>query len=282
MNGFTTPQEDGNDCEQGSTYGVAGTSHSRPNAVIYHVTKAFVTTVSFKCFTNTVEDYDGTVNGVTYNGQECCNEGRIHFLMQQGEVAQSYQYVDNQGDNRCNSKLKFKTQSNVGNHQYPRKTNRHYSLLNQFAANGSAHLFNTLNLEFAQFVTQVSHNLTTQAIIDNTGTNQYVFRSFFAFNVFQLDNAVAKIMFFHYITNFSNGYCLIEGQVHNATTGKVNAQVETFEQNGTNTDYQERNSDCKKDFPVFNDRKHYLDTSLAVSAFGAATPKIHGFLVKLV
>ena len=89
-------------------------------------------------------------------------------------------------------------------------------------------------------------------------------------------------MFFHYITNFSNSYCLIEGQVHNATTGKVNAQVKAFEQNGTNTDYQERNSDCKKDFPVFNDRKHYLDTSLAVSAFGAATPKIHGFLVKLV
>ena len=151
--------------------------------------------------------------------------------MQQGEVAQSYQYVDNQGDNRRNSKLKFKTQSDVGNHQNPRKTNRHYSLLNQFAANGSAYLFNTLNLELAQFVTQVSHNLTTQAIIDNTGTNQYVFRSFFTFNVFQLDNAVAKIMFFHYITNFSNGYCLIERQVHNATTGKVNAQVKAFEHN---------------------------------------------------
>ena len=109
MNGFATPQEDGNDCEQGSTYGVAGTSHSSPNAVIYHVTKAFVTTVSFKCFTNTVKDYDSTVDRVTYYGQECCNEGRIHFHMQQREVAQGYQYVDNQGDNRRNSKLKFKT-----------------------------------------------------------------------------------------------------------------------------------------------------------------------------
>ena len=109
MNGFATPQEDGNDCEQGGTYGVAGTSHGSPNAVIYHVTKAFVTTVSFKCFTNTVKDYDSTVDRVTYYGQECCNEGRIHFHMQQREVAQSYQYVNNQSDYCRNSKLKFKT-----------------------------------------------------------------------------------------------------------------------------------------------------------------------------
>ena len=272
MNGFATPQEDGNDCEQGSTYGVAGTSHSRPNAVIYHITKAFVTTMSFQRFTNTVKDYDSTVNGITYNGQECCNERRIKFHVQQGEVAQSYQYVDNQSDNRRNSKLKFKTHSNVGNHQYPRKHNRHYRLLNQFATNGCAYLFNTLNLEITQFSLQVGHNFTTQAIINNAGTNQHAFRSFFTVNVFQLDDGIAKVMLLHNITYFGNGYSLVEGQVHNATTGKVDAQVKAFEQNGTNTDYEEGYSYCKKDFPVFNDRKHYLDTSLASSALGAATP----------
>ena len=69
MNGFAAPKEDGNDCKQGGTNGVAGTSHGSPDAVIYHITKAFVTTMSFKCFTNAVKDYDSTVNGVTYNGQ---------------------------------------------------------------------------------------------------------------------------------------------------------------------------------------------------------------------
>ena len=56
VNGFATPQEDGNDCEQGGTYGVAGTSHGSPDAVIYHVTKAFVTTVGFKRFTKSIKN----------------------------------------------------------------------------------------------------------------------------------------------------------------------------------------------------------------------------------
>ena len=156
--------------------------------------------------------------------------------MQQGEVAQSYQYVDNQGDNSRNSKPKFKTQGYVGNHQYPRKTNRHNSLLDKLATNGCAYLFNTLDLEFAQLVTKVSHNFTTMAVINNTSTNEYAFRSLLAVNVFQLDNSVAQLVFFQNITNFCNGNSLVERKVHNATTGKVNAQVKATEQDGAYTD----------------------------------------------
>ena len=117
--GFTTEEEDGNNSEQGGTHSVNAAAHGLPNAVINHLAQGFTTTMNLEVFANAVKDYDGTVDGIAYYRQQSCYEGGIHFHLEQGEVAQGYRYVNNQGDDGRNGKLKLKAQGDVGNHQEP-------------------------------------------------------------------------------------------------------------------------------------------------------------------
>ena len=97
MNSLATPKEDGDNSKQGGTYGVDTTGHGLPDRIINHISESFVTTTSFQVLTNTVKDYDSTINGVTNNGQEGCNEGRIHLNLQQREITKGYRYVNDEG-----------------------------------------------------------------------------------------------------------------------------------------------------------------------------------------
>ena len=237
--------------------------------------------MDFQVFTDTVEDNDGTVDRITYNRQQSCNEGGIKLHMEEGEIAQGYQYVDNQSDNRCQSKAEFKADGDISNHQEPGKHNRHNSLLNQLAADGSTNVFNTLDSKVTNLALQVGHYLLTLLVADNAGTNQHALRALgIAVAAFQLDNSIAQILFFKHLTYLRNGNRIFEFQIHDTAAGKVNAQVKALEKHGADTDNQEGDGNSEENFITLNDRElHYLATSSF--AFGAFAPNRKGLLVML-
>ena len=201
--------------------------------------------------------------------------------MEEGEIAQRYGYVDDQGDNRCQSKAELKANRDIGNHQHPGKHNRQNCLLNQLAANRRTNVFYTLNIEVTQLAFQVSHNLLTLLVADDTGTNQYTLSTGYStVAAFQLDNRITKIALLEHITYLSNGNSLVELQVHDAAAGEVNAHVEALHYHRAQADNQKGNGDSEENFITFNNRElHYLATSC--SAFGARAPNMKGLLVML-
>ena len=115
-NSLATEKEDGNNRKQGGTNSINAAAHGLPNAVINHGAETFATTMNLQILADAVKDYDGTIDGITYYGQQRRYEGGIHFHLEQGEVAQGYRYVNNQGDDGRNGKLKLKAQGDVGYH----------------------------------------------------------------------------------------------------------------------------------------------------------------------
>ena len=97
-NGFTTEEEDGNNSKQGCAHSINAAAHGLPDAVINHLAQGFATTMNLEVFANAVKNNDGAVDGIAYYGEQRCNEGGIHFHMEEGEIAQGYADVDNQGD----------------------------------------------------------------------------------------------------------------------------------------------------------------------------------------
>ena len=124
--GFAAKEENGNNSEQGGAHSVNAAAHGLPDAVINHLAQGFATTMNLEVFANAVKNNDGAVDGIAYYGEQRCNEGGIHFHLEQGEIAECYGDVNNQGDDGSHSKLKLKAQGDISNHQEP---GEHLSLI---------------------------------------------------------------------------------------------------------------------------------------------------------
>ena len=83
MDRFPAEQEDRHNGKQGGNCCINGTGQGGFDTVIDHIRHRLAAAVNLQVLADTVENNDGTVDGIAYNRQQCSYKGRINFQLQQ-------------------------------------------------------------------------------------------------------------------------------------------------------------------------------------------------------
>ena len=238
MDRFPAEQEDRHNGKQGGNRCINGTGQGGFDTVIDHIRHCLAAAVNLQVLADTVENNDGTVDGIAYNRQQGSYKGGINFQLQQGEPAQGNRYVDDQGYNGCQGKVQLEPDGNINDHQHPGKEDGDSRLLDQFASDGGAYVFHTADIKLTQRFFHILHNCRTVIIRNDRGTDQHALgRRSGRIVTFQLDDSSPQIVFAQHFTDLGYLHGLFELQIHDAAAGKINAQVKAPEDHGTVTDH---------------------------------------------
>ena len=71
-------------------------------------------------FTDTIEDNNGIVDGITDDGQKRRNKGRIYLALGEGKDRQDNQDIMHQGKHCRNAKAELEAVRNIRNDEQPR------------------------------------------------------------------------------------------------------------------------------------------------------------------
>ena len=80
----------GGHAEEGSHQGIHGAADGLVNGIISQGGIAVHSPVGMKVFADSVKDNDRFVHGVAQNGQDGCQERRIHFEMEEGKGTENH------------------------------------------------------------------------------------------------------------------------------------------------------------------------------------------------
>ena len=207
--------------------------------------------VQAQILTDAVEDDDGIVDGITNDGQERRNEGRINLALGEGEDRQHDEDIVHQGQHRRNAEAELEAVSHIGDDKGPGYHQSQHSIGDELAADGSPHLLLTHHRIGANLLLDAGHDSLALLFLHIRGTDHDILAlGDTALSPGELDGAALQAERSQALAHLGDGHRLVKFQINDGTASEVDTEVEAPHSHAEEAGNDDKGRDEEPDFPM--------------------------------